>query len=108
MTHAVLQLLQLLYERRLTEWGFETEKQQRLSYKALRYQLKKACAAADVPYKGEHVLRHIFTANCYHKGIDVKILSKLSGHSDVNITNNIYIHLYGDGFDELYDALVPK
>jgi len=25
---------------------------------------------------------------------------------DVNITYNLYIHLYGDGFDEMYSALV--
>lgn len=42
----------------------------------------------------------------YHKGIDVKILSRLLGHADVNITYNLYIHLYGDGFDEMYEALV--
>ena len=40
------------------------------------------------------------------KGIDVKILSRLLGHADVNITYNLYIHLYGDGFDEMYEALV--
>ena len=44
--------------------------------------------------------------NCYHKGIDVKILSRILGHADVNITYNLYIHLYGDGFDEMYEALV--
>ena len=38
----------------------------------------------------------------------VKILSRLLGHADVNITYNIYVHLYGDGFDEMYSALVPK
>ena len=40
--------------------------------------------------------------------MDIKILSKLLGHADVNITYNIYIHLYGDGFDEMYEALVGK
>ena len=44
--------------------------------------------------------------NCYHKGIDVKNLSRLLGHADVNITYNLYIHLYGDGFDEMYEAWV--
>ena len=38
--------------------------------------------------------------------MDVKILSKLLGHADVNITYNIYVHLYGDGFEEMYSALV--
>ena len=36
------------------------------------------------------------------------ILSKLLGHADVNITYNIYVHLYGDGFEEMYEALVGK
>lgn len=37
--------------------------------------------------------------------MDIKILSRLSGHADVNITYNIYVHLFGDGFDEMYEAL---
>ena len=38
----------------------------------------------------------------------IKILSKLLGHADVNITYNVYVHLFGDGFDEMYEALVRK
>lgn len=72
------------------------------------YQTQCLCKAADVPYRGEHVFRHTFATNCYHKGIDVKILSRLLGHADVNITYNIYVHLYGDGFDEMYSALVSE
>ena len=30
------------------------------------------------------------------------------GHADVNITYNLYIHLYGDGFDEMYSALTGR
>ena len=71
-----------------------------------RWETRIACKAAGIEYRGEHVFRHTFATNCYHKGIDVKILSKLLGHADVNITYNLYIHLYGDGFEELYSALV--
>ena len=70
-----------------------------------RYQTRKACEEAGIEFRGEHVFRHTFATNCYHKGIDVKILSRLLGHADVNITYNLYIHLYGDGFDEIYSAL---
>lgn len=49
---------------------------------------------------------HPFVTYCYHKEADVKILSRLLGSADVNITYNLYIHLYGDGFDEMYSALV--
>ena len=54
------------------------------------------------------MFRHTFATNCYHKGVDVKILSRLLGHADVNITYNIYVHIYGDGFDEMYSALVSE
>ena len=79
----------------------------RFAYEAFRFQTRKLCEEAKVEYRGEHVFRHTFATNCYYKGVDVKILSRLLGHADVNITYNIYIHLYGDGFDELYAALVP-
>ena len=35
-----------------------------------------------------------------------KVFTYGLGHADVNITYNIYVHLYGDGFDEMYSALV--
>lgn len=78
---------------------------ERLSYEALRYQCFMACKEADVPYLGLHVFRHTFATNQYYKGTDVKILSKLLGHADTSITYNIYIHLYGDGFDEMLNAV---
>ena len=40
--------------------------------------------------------------------MDIKILSKLLGHADVNITYNVYVNLYGDGFEEMYDALCKQ
>ncbi len=53
-------------------------------------------------------IRHTFVTNCYYMGVNVKVLSKLLGHADVNVTYNIYVHLYGDGFDEMYSALVSE
>ena len=34
-----------------------------------------------------------------------QLLSRLMGHSSVQVTYNIYINLYGDGFDDMYAAL---
>ena len=108
LTPKAISLLQMLAENAENEWVFVNDDGQRLSYEALRYQTQCLCKAACVPYRGEHVFRHTFATNCYHKGVDVKILSRLLGHADVNITYNIYVHLYGDGFDEMYSALVPE
>lgn len=72
-----------------------------LSYEAVRWQTRKACEKAHIPYYGQHVFRHTFATNCYHRGCDVKVLSKLLGHSDVTITYNVYIHLFGDALEEM-------
>lgn len=80
---------------------FHDEKGEPSSYAAIKYHLKKACAEANVEYHGCHIFRHTFATNCYNRGCDVKILSKLLGHADVSITYNTYIHLFGDALEEM-------
>lgn len=104
LTPKAIAILKNLQKCRTTEWVFE-KYGNRLSYQQLTYQTKKLCREANVKYHGEHVFRHTFATNCYYKGIDIKILSRLMGHSSVQVTYNIYINLYGDGFDDMYAAL---
>ena len=75
------------------------------SYSSVEFHTRKLCKQLGVPYKGMHAFRHTFATNCYERGCDVKILSKLLGHADVAITYNIYIHLYGDELEEMRKAL---
>lgn len=105
LTPCAVSLLQSLAEGAENEYVFVNDDGERLSYEALRYQTQCACKEAGIPYRGQHVFRHTFATNCYYKGVDIKILSKLLGHADTNITYNIYVNLYGDGFDEMYKAL---
>ena len=106
LTPYAVRLLERLSQGGKGEWVFTNTDGERLSYEALRWQTGCVCREAGVDYKGEHVFRHTFATNCYYKKVDIKILSRLLGHADVNITYNVYIHLYGDGFDEMYSALV--
>lgn len=39
-----------------------------------------------------HLLRHAFASHCINAGCDMKSLSELLGHSNVQITMNIYVH----------------
>lgn len=39
-----------------------------------------------------HALRHTFATRCIEKGFDVKTLSEILGHANVNITLNRYVH----------------
>ena len=80
---------------------FHDENGDMLTYETLRWRTKKACEMAGVPYYGQHVFRHTFATNCYERGCDVKLLSKLLGHADVTITYNVYIHLFGDALEEM-------
>lgn len=49
----------------------------------------KICSIKDANY---HSLRHTFATRCIESGFDVKSLSELLGHSNVNITMNRYVH----------------
>lgn len=80
---------------------FHDKNGEMLTYETLRWRTQKACKQAGVKYYGQHVFRHTFATNCYEKGCDVKRLSKLLGHQNVTITYNVYIHLFGDGLEDL-------
>lgn len=104
LSQKALELLLELKPKAKYEWVFSDSYGTRISYEAVRYQTMCACKKAGVPYKGEHVFRHTFATNSYHKEINIKLLSKMLGHSSTAITYDTYIDLYGDGFDELQSA----
>lgn len=39
-----------------------------------------------------HALRHTFATRCIELGFDIKSLSEILGHANVNITLNRYVH----------------
>lgn len=48
-----------------------------------------ACGIADANY---HALRHSYATRCIEAGVDIKALSEMLGHANVNITLNRYVH----------------
>ena len=63
-----------------------------LEPRTMQYHFKKILEEADVTDKNFHILRHTFSTNCIQGGTDVKSLSEMLGHSDVQITLNRYVH----------------
>lgn len=60
--------------------------------RTLEYRFKsclKKCGLEDYRF---HQLRHRFATQCVELGFDVKCLSEIMGHSNVNITLNRYVH----------------
>lgn len=52
-----------------------------------------------------HALRHTFATNCINNGADVKSVSEILGHSNVNITLNKYVHPSMDKKRDILDSL---
>lgn len=47
----------------------------------------------DTKNFGVHSLRHTFATTLLRNGVDIKVVSTLLGHSDINVTYNTYIHI---------------
>lgn len=100
-----LKLLNHLRRKSVSNAVFANPDGSRLTYDAVRAQLKTLCKRANVPYQPTHAARYSMATNCYDAGIDLKLTSRLLGHADTAVTLNVYTKLRGDGFDQLANAL---
>lgn len=46
----------------------------------------------DIPILNPHELRHSFGSILYSRGVDIVTISKLMGHSNIDITVKLYVH----------------
>ena len=60
--------------------------------RTMQRRFKTVLSKAGVRDINFHVLRHTFATKCVERGFDIKSLSMILGHSDVNITLNTYVH----------------
>lgn len=51
---------------------------------------------ANIPRFSMHVLSHTFATRCIEGGMKPKTLQKISGHSNIGITMNLYVHITED------------
>lgn len=60
--------------------------------RTLQYRFKRYLEQCGIPYVNFHTLRHTFATRCIELGFEVKSLSEILGHANVNITMNRYVH----------------
>ena len=63
-----------------------------LDPRSLQYAFKKYLNECSLPNINYHALRHTFATRCVEAEVDVKSLSEILGHANVNITMNTYVH----------------
>ena len=58
----------------------------------MQNRFKRTLSASNIDEVNFHVLRHTFATRCIELGFDIKSLSEILGHANVNITLNRYVH----------------
>lgn len=91
-----------------TTFVFEDESGQPFSAKTLFGNWKKVLSDNKIQYKKFHSLRHTYATMLLTRGVDLKTVQDLMGHSDITITQ-IYLHVLpktkSDAVNKLNDIL---
>ena len=58
----------------------------------MQNRFKKYVSACNIADANFHALRHTFATRCIELGFEIKSLSEILGHANVNITLNRYVH----------------
>ena len=75
-----------------------------LTYTGIRWPLWRACKRAGLRKVGWHALRHTFASHLAMKGIPLKVIQELLGHSTIEMTMR-YAHLAPCVHQDAVDAL---
>lgn len=60
--------------------------------RTIQYRFKHILERCEIEYFNIHMLRHAFATRCVAFGLDLKSLSEILGHSDIQITLKRYVH----------------
>ncbi len=76
--------------------------------RALQYRFKKYLRQADAADANFHALRHTFATRAVEQGFDIKSLSEILGHANIQTTLKLYVHPTFEMKRKYMDRLSPK
>ena len=85
-----------LQETNETPYIFTTSRGKKLSESAIRKAVLRVRKTSGVQNFNPHVCRHTFATRAIERGMNVKALSAVLGHSDVRFTMQRYVHTEDD------------
>ena len=68
------------------------KKSQFIEPRTLQNRFRNYVKTSGIEHANYHALRHTFATRCVELGFEIKSLSEILGHSNVNITLNKYVH----------------
>ena len=60
--------------------------------RTLQYRFQGFLKSLDIPTRNYHTIRHSFATRCIEGGMDVKSLSEILGHANIQTTLKMYVH----------------
>ena len=88
----IADICRCLYKKLKPEDFLLTGTSKYMEPRALQYHFKKYIKACGIEDLNFHALRHTFATRCVENGFEIKTLSEILGHVNVNITLNRYVH----------------
>ena len=80
------------FQRRKDAYVLTGEKNRYIEPRTMQNRFKALIRESQINDANYHTLRHTFATRCIEVGFELKTLSEIMGHSNVNITLNRYVH----------------
>lgn len=76
-----------------TDFIFTTSSGHFYYQSTLRKSFSRLCRSLDIAPRGFHAFRHTFGTRLAAAGVPIQTVSKLMGHTDINVTSKYYINI---------------
>ena len=87
------------------EYVMSTSTKAVMSHRSLDRMFRSILSRCNIEPCGVHVCRHSFGSALLRRGVDIKVIAELLGHSDVGFCYNTYVHLIREQKQEAIEVL---